>query len=444
MPYNGSGVWSPPAADFPAVAGTLIQATKFNNVINDIATGLSTALTKDGQTTVTANLPMAGFRHTGVGNATARDQYATVDQVQDGDVLYGGTAGGTADALTITTSPTFSAYVTGMQLLFKAGASPNTGAATLQANGIAGPKAIQKDGAALAAGDIAANKWYRVIYDGTAFQLDEVLTPSSLGKSLFIAASAAAARSALSVPSNAEAVLQTLADAKGDMIGASAADTWAKLTVGANDTFLLADSAQATGLKWGTVNSFTEDTAPDKGADYVPTYDASAAVMRRVLLGRASGPSLQAVVPTTSGTSIDITGIPSWVTRITIKPLGMSMSGSSKRILQLGDSGGIENTGYTSTGGDLSGGTTTGSQTDGIELGQTTAAADALYGWYVLELADAATFTWVAFGFALRNTTNIGYGVGHKSLSAQLDRIRLTTTGGTDTFDGGSVVLMFE
>lgn len=67
MPFNGAGTYSPPGADFPAVAGTIIQATKFNNVVNDIATALSTAITKDGQTTVTANIPFSGFYATNVG-----------------------------------------------------------------------------------------------------------------------------------------------------------------------------------------------------------------------------------------------------------------------------------------------------------------------------------------------------------------------------------------
>lgn len=67
MPYNGAGLYSPPAADFPAVSNTLIQATKFNNTVNDIATALSTAITKDGQTTVTANIPFSGFYATNVG-----------------------------------------------------------------------------------------------------------------------------------------------------------------------------------------------------------------------------------------------------------------------------------------------------------------------------------------------------------------------------------------
>lgn len=61
MPFNGSGVFTPLTPDNPVVANTLIQATKFNNTMNDIATGLSTALTKDGQTTVTANISGAGF-----------------------------------------------------------------------------------------------------------------------------------------------------------------------------------------------------------------------------------------------------------------------------------------------------------------------------------------------------------------------------------------------
>lgn len=67
MSFNGAGLYSPPATDFPAVAGTLIQATKFNNVINDIATGLSTCITKDGQQTLTANIPFNGFYATNAG-----------------------------------------------------------------------------------------------------------------------------------------------------------------------------------------------------------------------------------------------------------------------------------------------------------------------------------------------------------------------------------------
>lgn len=67
MPFNGSGVYTPPGADFPVVTQTVISSTHFNNTINDIATALSLCLTKDGQQVATANIPFGGFRATNVG-----------------------------------------------------------------------------------------------------------------------------------------------------------------------------------------------------------------------------------------------------------------------------------------------------------------------------------------------------------------------------------------
>lgn len=81
-PFNGGGSFSPPAASFPAVASTLIEAVKFNAVINDIATnGLSNCITKDGQTTPTANIPMAGNKLTGLGAATTNGDAVRYEQV---------------------------------------------------------------------------------------------------------------------------------------------------------------------------------------------------------------------------------------------------------------------------------------------------------------------------------------------------------------------------
>lgn len=61
MPFDGAGTYSPPGADFPAVPNTLIESAKFNNVINDIATALSTCITSDGQSTISQNIPGSGF-----------------------------------------------------------------------------------------------------------------------------------------------------------------------------------------------------------------------------------------------------------------------------------------------------------------------------------------------------------------------------------------------
>lgn len=81
MAFNGVGVYNPPVPpDFPAVTGQTIQASHYNTVVNDIATALTKCVTRDGQTPIQANLPMTGFKHTGVVAATAADEYMTLGQ----------------------------------------------------------------------------------------------------------------------------------------------------------------------------------------------------------------------------------------------------------------------------------------------------------------------------------------------------------------------------
>ena len=80
MPWNGSGTYAPPAASFPEVTGTTIDAARFNATINDLATGVTAALTKNGENAAVANLPMGGFKHTGAAVATALNEYVTWNQ----------------------------------------------------------------------------------------------------------------------------------------------------------------------------------------------------------------------------------------------------------------------------------------------------------------------------------------------------------------------------
>ena len=70
MSYNGSGTFQINSAGQPVVTGTVISSTAFNALTTDLATGLSTAITKDGQTTPTANIKLGGFKLTNVGAAT--------------------------------------------------------------------------------------------------------------------------------------------------------------------------------------------------------------------------------------------------------------------------------------------------------------------------------------------------------------------------------------
>jgi hypothetical protein len=168
MAFDGNGTFN--QATTPVVSGTVISSTNYNSQNTDYNNGLSNVICRDGQSTILANLPMSGYRHTGVGNAVARSDYAAAGQVQDGAFIWCGTAGGTADALTLTPTPAITAYAAGQVFRFIAGAAPNTGATTVAVSGLTA-KAIQSAGVALSAGAIVAGREYQILYDGTQFQL---------------------------------------------------------------------------------------------------------------------------------------------------------------------------------------------------------------------------------------------------------------------------------
>ena len=168
MSYNGSGTFLINSAGQPVVANTVISATTFNALTADLANGLTTCITKDGQTTPTANIPMGGFKITNLANGTAATDAATVAQIQsNGAALV--TVTGT-DTLTGTLTPALTTYVTGAVYYFIAPAT-NTGAVTLNIDTL-GAKNVTRDGTtALVAGDIVSGEMVAVVYDGTRFQL---------------------------------------------------------------------------------------------------------------------------------------------------------------------------------------------------------------------------------------------------------------------------------
>lgn len=168
MPRNGSGSYSQPVPNF--VAGTIIGEGAVNSWLGDLGREIQNSIAADGQTPPTANLPMGGFKHTGVGNATARAQYLTMAQAQDGAATWRGTAGGTADAITLTTSPLTTAYTAGEAHTFVTSGA-NTGAVTINVNAL-GAKALKTpSGAALVAGDLPAAAVVGIVYDGTDFRI---------------------------------------------------------------------------------------------------------------------------------------------------------------------------------------------------------------------------------------------------------------------------------
>ena len=150
-------------------------------------------------------------------------------------------------------------------------------------------------------------------------------------------------------------------------------------------------------------------------------------------------------VASTSGTAIDYTGFPTGVRRITIMFSGASTSGNDSWLVQIGDSGGFENTGYSACGSVLDTGVITASSTAGFII-RTANSARVSSGVMTISLENSTAFTWVS-SHALMDTaaaTAVLVGAGSKSLSAELTQIRITTTGGTNTFDAGVVNISYE
>lgn len=179
MPRNGSGTYTLPAGN-PVVTGTTISSTTQNTTMSDVAAELTNSIAADGQKTPTANLPMGNFKHTGVANANARDQYSSAGQVQDGAFLWAGTAGGTADVITLSPIPSITAYAAGQTFRFIP-SGENTTNTTVNVSGL-GAKALTKIGAtALVPGDIQTANVCEIVYDGTQFQLLNTYSLSANG-----------------------------------------------------------------------------------------------------------------------------------------------------------------------------------------------------------------------------------------------------------------------
>jgi hypothetical protein len=147
--------------------------------------------------------------------------------------------------------------------------------------------------------------------------------------------------------------------------------------------------------------------------------------------------------PLSGGTSVDFTGIPSWVKRITIMFNGVSTSGTSNIQIQLGDSGGVETTGYNSGAGYGVSGGQFASSTTGLILDASASATSLRYGSMIISLLGSNTWTEQCCTYSTITTTNTSGG-GAKTLSDVLDRVRITTVNGTDTFDAGTINILYE
>jgi hypothetical protein len=146
-------------------------------------------------------------------------------------------------------------------------------------------------------------------------------------------------------------------------------------------------------------------------------------------------------VASTSGTSIDFTGIPSWVKQVTILFQGVSTNGTSISLVQLGTSSGVTATGYISSS--TTPGIASSNQTIGfpVTAGQDTAMV--LNGAFVVQ--NISGNIWVATAVTSRSDNNTATLMGgNVTLAAVLDRVRITTVAGTNTYDAGSINILYQ
>jgi len=172
MPRNGAGTATPPAGN-PVVSGTTITSTWGNDTVDDIYNELTNSLAKDGQTTPTANLPMGGYRHTGVGDSSSLTSYPSTKQLLNNLGEYCPTVGGTANAITCAPSVAIAAYAAGQRFCFVA-ASTNSGATTLNVSSLGVKDVKRPDGGALVGDEITSGKMVSVRYNGTYFELQNM------------------------------------------------------------------------------------------------------------------------------------------------------------------------------------------------------------------------------------------------------------------------------
>lgn len=154
MPRTG-GVYNLPPGN-PIEAGTIANSTSMNETLSDLGDEITASIPRDGSAAPSSNLPMATFRHTNVGNATARNNYAGAGQTQDCAFNKTSNVSGT-DTITADLTPALPAYVDGLQC-FLVPANTNTGAVTISLNTLAAKSVLSSKGEALNAGDLVAGK----------------------------------------------------------------------------------------------------------------------------------------------------------------------------------------------------------------------------------------------------------------------------------------------
>lgn len=145
----------------------------------------------------------------------------------------------------------------------------------------------------------------------------------------------------------------------------------------------------------------------------------------------------------TTNTLIDFENIPSWAKRVTVMFDGVSTNGTSSVRFRLGTSSGVTTSGYLAASSSITTGVGTTASTGGFDLADPGSAASVRRGSLIFCLVGSNAWV-VNGGIGYSDSARTSIMFGSVTLSDTLDRIRITTVNGTDTFDAGTINIMYE
>lgn len=233
---------------------------------------------------------------------------------------------------------------------------------------------------------------------------------------------------------------------------ASSAVTTAKIADATDD----ATGVTNTKLRWSAATSVIGRSAATSGSPADITAANDHEVLRRsgttIGFGQLTPSSMtqwmtQGTAVTASGTSVDFTSLPSWIKRVTVLLNGVSLSGAALLRFRLGTSSGFVTTGYNTTSWAFNSVTGNAIQQQSAGFAVYDAAPDTgdiYYGKIVFE--NISGNTWIGTGnFCQAGTTTTVYNVnGSIALASALTQLQVTSSNGTDTFDAGTINIIYE
>jgi hypothetical protein len=412
MAYQGDGNFARPVSDY--VFDTVISETDVNAEMDGIATGLSNAVTRDGQSPATANLPMATFKHTGVGAGSARTDYAQLGQTQDGKVNWVD-GGGTADAITAAYSPPLTALVDGQECHVRATAANATTTPTFSPNGLTARTIVKSGGSALVAGDIAGDGHELDLRYDLANTRWELLNPA-----------VPAANSAATTDAAGIVELATTAETQ------TGTDTARAVTPDG-----LHDMTSLTGAGW----FLDQDDLSGDDATKVASQQSIKAYVDAQVAAIAPIWTYETDQSLVTGTGHTFSSLPEGIDTIEVILNEVSVDDTDDILIRIGDSGGMHDTGYVSTCVRGAATTTAVSNTTGFVIKIDT-AGEAVTG--KVTLTRMTGHKWVASGVGKTSDGTSTFEMGGVvTLDTDVDRLQLLDVG-ADNFDGGSINIRYQ